>query len=120
MQNIIAFGLRISIILFTLAHMMESFNNQDWLLQVLSVSGVALILFAVLSLPVSRLRLPLLILLISALMLLSAQVNPITGLFIGVGEMRNIIGLLVVIPLIKWVLEEESYVEDMIDRKSVV
>src|SRR5699024_3933381 len=111
--TIIALGLRISIILFTLAHMIESFNNQDWLLQVLSVSGVALILFAVLSLSVSRLRLPLLILLISALMLLSAQVNPITGLFIGVGEMRNIIRLLVVIPLIKWVLEEESYVEDM-------
>src|SRR5699024_10627026 len=33
--------------------------------------------------------------------------------FVGAREMRNIIGLLVVIPLIKWVLQEENYVEDM-------
>jgi len=113
MQNIIAFGLRISIIVFTLAHVIESFTEHEWLLQVISVSGVALILFAVLSFPLGRLKLPLFILLISMAILLSAQVNPLTGLFLGVGEMRNIIGLLVVIPLIKWVLEEESYVEDM-------
>src|SRR5699024_3266302 len=44
---------------------------------------------------------------------LFADANPLYGLFVGVREMRNIIGLLVVIPLIKWVLQEENYVEDM-------
>src|SRR5699024_3019913 len=36
------------------------------------------------------------------------------GLLQGVLQMRNVIGLLIVIPLISWVLQEEPYIEDII------
>src|SRR5699024_12367486 len=58
-------------------------------------------------------KLPIFILIIATTILLFADANPLYGLFVGAREMRNIIGLLVVIPLIKWVLQEENYVEDM-------
>src|SRR5690625_6283995 len=72
-----------------------------------------MIIFALLSIPISDLKLPIFILIIATTILLFADANPLYGLFVGVREMRNIIGLLVVIPLIKWVLQEENYVEDM-------
>ena len=113
MRIAIAYGLRISILLYTLAHIIYSFSEHPQLLQVLSISGIAMIIFALLSIPISDLKLPIFILIIATTILLFADANPLYGLFVGVREMRNIIGLLVVIPLIKWVLQEENYVEDM-------
>lgn len=113
LRSIIAFGLRISILLYTLSHIIVTFSEQPQLLQILSYSGLAMIIFALLSIPTAKLRLPLLILLIGVSILIFSASNPLTGLFLGVREMRNIIGLLVVIPLISWVLQEENYVEDM-------
>ncbi len=112
-RSVIAYGLRISILLYTLSHIITTFNEQPQLLYLLSLSGIAIIIFAVLSIHTSKLRLPLLILLIGIIILFFSESDPLTGLFLGVREMRNIIGLLVVIPLIKWVLQEENYVEDM-------
>src|SRR5690625_5678548 len=77
-----------------------------------------MIIFALLSIPISDLKLPIFILIIATTILLFADANPLYGLFVGVREMRNIIGLLVVIPLIKWVLQEENYVEDMMSVRS--
>src|SRR5699024_3858119 len=108
LRSIIAFGLRISILLYTLSHIIVTFSEQPQLLRVLSYSDLAMIIFALLSIPTAKLRLLLLILLIGISILIFSASNPLTGLFLGVREMRNIIGLLVVIPLISWRSEEHT------------
>src|SRR5690625_5574188 len=62
MRIAIAYGLRISILLYTLAHIIYSFSEHPQLLQVLSISGIAMIIFALLSIPISDLKLPIFIL----------------------------------------------------------
>lgn len=113
LRRMSAYGLSISIILYTLSHILMTFNEQPVLLHILSYSGIAIIIFAIFSISTVKLRFPLFILLLAIIILLFAQSNPIKGLLLGVREMRNIVGLLAVIPLIKWVLQEENYVEDM-------
>src|SRR5690625_1052590 len=113
MRIAIAYGLRISILLYTLAHIINSFSEYLQLLQVLSISGIAMIIFVLLSISISDLKLSIFNLIIATTILLYADDNHLYGLFVGVREMRHIIGLLVVISLIKWVLQEENYVEDM-------
>src|SRR5690625_3019375 len=113
MRIAIAYGLRISILLYTLAHIIYSFSEHPQLLQVLSISGIAMIIFALLSIPISDLNLPIFILMIATTILLFADANALYGLFVGVREMRNTIGLLVIIPLIKSVLPKKNYVEAM-------
>lgn len=113
-QKINNYGLRLSILLYTFLHIFTAFNEQPFLLHLLSFSGLAIILFVLLSIPLSKLKLQLLILSISVIILILSGSNIITGFFLGVTEMRNIVGLLVIIPLISWVLQEESYLEDLV------
>src|SRR5699024_9375626 len=66
-----------------------------------------------LAIPLRDFKLPLFILLIAIIILFYSQTNIFSGILLGVQQMRNVIGILVIIPLISWVLEEEPYIEDM-------
>lgn len=107
------YGLRASILLFTILHIITALHEQNVLLTLLPVTGLAVILFAILSMPILQFKLPLFILLIAVFILFSADTNLLTGILQGMQEMRNVIGILVVIPLISWVLQEEPYIEDL-------
>lgn len=113
MKTFIAWGLRLSILLYASLHIITAFFEQAHLLQCLSIAGLAMIFFAVLSIPIQKFKLPLFILLSSSIILLFSDGSFIQGMFLGVRQMRNVIGLLVVIPLISWVLQEEPYIEDI-------
>lgn len=107
------YGLRISILLYLFLHIYTAFNEQSFLEQILPIFGLAIILFAVLSTPLTDFKLPIFILVIAISILLFSGSDIVIGLLSGMTEMRNVIGLLVVIPIISWVLQEEPYIEDM-------
>lgn len=113
MKNIIKFGLSIAILLYTVLHIISAIVDQPFLLELLPYAGLAIIIFAVLSIPLSRFKLPLFILLIGVIILVYSGSDVFSGILFGLKEMRNVIGILVIIPLISWVLQEEPYIEDM-------
>lgn len=113
MKTFINYGLRVTILLYTLIHIVTSFNEQSLLMQLLSYIGLAIIIFSMLAIPLRDFKLPLFILLIAIIILFYSQTNIFSGILLGVQQMRNVIGILVIIPLISWVLQEEPYIEDM-------
>ena len=113
MKNIIKFGLSIAILLYTALHIITAIIDQPFLLQILPHVGLAIIIFAGIAIPLSRFKLPLFILLIGIIILISSGSEIFSGVLSGLQEMRNVIGILVIIPLISWVLQEEPYIEDM-------
>jgi len=113
MKTFINYGLRVTILLYTLIHIVTSFNEQSLLMQLLSYIGLAIIIFSMLAIPLRDFKLPLFILLIAIIILFYSQTNIFSGILLGVQQMRNAIGILVIIPLISWVLQEEPYIEDM-------
>src|SRR5699024_2740861 len=64
--------------------------------------------------PLRNFKLPLFILFSSIIILILSNTHFFVGLLQGVLQMRNVIGLLIVIPFISWVLQEEPYIEDII------
>lgn len=114
MKTFLAWGLRISILTFLLLHLFTAFFTYPILLNALSISGMFIILFTVSTIPLSKFKLPLFILVSGVLILAMSDVAFFDGLFQGIIQMRNVVGLLIVIPLISWVLQEEPYIEDII------
>src|SRR5690625_2285499 len=126
MRIFIYYGLRISILFYVFLHILTFFIENTFLLEMLPLFGLAIILFGLLSTPLTKFKLPLFILFISIMILLFSGTQIINGLISGMTEMRNVIGLLVVIPLISSALQEEPYIENLMgvfhdfikDRKS--
>jgi len=113
MRIFIYYGLRISILFYVFLHILTFFIENTFLLEMLPLFGLAIILFGLLSTPLTKFKLPLFILFISIMILLFSGTQIINGLISGMTEMRNVIGLLVVIPLISSALQEEPYIENL-------
>ncbi|HLR73115.1 MAG TPA: hypothetical protein VK073_02775 [Pseudogracilibacillus sp.] len=114
MKSFIAWGLRISILTFLILHLFTAFFPVPILLHILSISGILIFLFTLGTIPLRNFKLPLFILFSSIIILILSNTHFFVGLLQGVLQMRNVIGLLIVIPLISWVLQEEPYIEDII------
>src|SRR5699024_7340849 len=110
MRTFIYYGLRISILFYVFLHIVTFFIENTLLLEMLPLFGLAIILFGLLSTPLTKFKLPLFIFI---MILLFSGTHIINGLISGMTEMRNVIGLLVVIPLISSALQEEPYIENL-------
>src|SRR5699024_3316277 len=138
MRIFIYYGLRISILFYVFLHILTFFIENTFLLEMLPLFGLAIILFGLFLTPLIKFKLPLFILFISIMILFCLLSTPLTkfklslfilfisimillfsgtqiinGLISGMTEMRNVIGLLVVIPLISSALQEEPYIENL-------
>src|SRR5699024_12621686 len=105
MRIFIYYGLRISILFYVFLHILTFFIENTFLLEMLLLFGLAIILFGLLSTPLTKFKLPLFILFISIMILLFFGTLFINVLISGITEMRNVLGLLVVITLISSDLE---------------
>src|SRR5690625_4466469 len=114
MKPFIVWGLRISILTFLILHLFTAFFPVPILLNILSISKMFIFLFTLGTVPLRNFKLPLFILTSGIVILTISNTNFFVGLLQGVLQMRNVIGLLIVIPLISWVLQEEPYIEDII------
>ncbi|CDQ38854.1 MULTISPECIES: hypothetical protein [Virgibacillus] len=113
MQSVIKWGLRISIISYTLLHFVTTFLEVEPLLSILAVLGFLILLFAGLSKTLRQFKLPLFLFAAGLIILFFAEGSVWKGLYGGFLQMRSIVGLLVIVPMISWVLREEPYIEDI-------
>lgn len=111
MQTFSSWGLRVSIIVFAILHFFTYFYENELLLQVLSLSGFGILLFAIFTLSIRNIKLPFALFLIGIVILLVSGGSLVDALLEGFLEMRNMVGLLVIIPLVSWVLREEDYLD---------
>ncbi|WP_430790634.1 hypothetical protein VBD025_06985 [Virgibacillus flavescens] len=114
MKRFTMIGLRLSITFYTLLHFITYFYEVDYLLYVLSVSGLLTVIFTGLMLTIKQFKLPFFLFLSGVTVLILAEGSIFTGLYKGFLQMRSIIGLLVIVPMIGWVLREEPYIEKVL------
>ncbi|MGM8365814.1 hypothetical protein ACLIBG_10095 [Virgibacillus sp. W0181] len=113
MKRLITWGLRLSIGIFAVLHFFTSIIETELLEYILSISGLLLLVIAGLKHTVLKFKIPFFISLSGVLIIIFANGPIIEGIMHGILEMRSIIGLLIIVPLISWVLQEEPYVEDI-------
>ncbi|WP_404455028.1 hypothetical protein LG329_06745 [Virgibacillus necropolis] len=114
MKRFITWGLKLSISFYALLHFFTYFYEVEFLLDLLSVSGLLTLLFAGMMLTVKKFKLPLFLFLVGVMVLIFSEGSAIAGLFNGILQMRSIIGLLIIVPMIGWVLREEPYIEEIL------
>lgn len=113
MNLLIQWGLRISIATFAVLHFFTSVVDSPFLVHMLGVSGFLLLLFSGLRVSIKRFKLPSILLVTGVGIIVLSGVDIVDGLFRGIIQMRDVIGLLIIVPLISWVLREEPYIEDI-------
>src|SRR5699024_2250035 len=111
MRSYTAWGLRFSIVVYVLLHFITYFYENKTLLLFLSVSGVLFVVFVLWTLTLHEFNVPFALVLRGLIILLASGEFTIKGLFNGFLRMRNMLGLLVVVPMIGWVLREKPYME---------
>src|SRR5699024_7669131 len=75
--------------------------------------GISMFILTLLHLKIRYFKLPLFILTIGILILIYSHTSLLDGFHYGMLQMRGIIGLLIVMPIISYVLREEPYIEDI-------
>jgi hypothetical protein len=113
MKKAAAAGFTVSIGLYALVHFITYFAEIPVLVFLLSVLGIASLLFAFLLLPIQKLQLQLFLLAAALAVLFFTSDSVSSNLIEGLRQMRNLIGLLIVVPMISWVLKEEPYIEEI-------
>ncbi|MEC5423068.1 hypothetical protein QGM71_06085 [Virgibacillus sp. C22-A2] len=114
MKSFSIWGLRLSITFYALLHFFTYFYEVTILLYILSASGFLVILFTGMRLKVNQFKLPLFLFIVGVLVMIFSDGSLAVGFYNGFLQMRSIIGLLVIVPMISWVLREEPYIEDIL------
>lgn len=113
MQTFIKRPLKVTLFLYALFHFITTLCSNELLLLFMAISGIAFFIFTSIHLSIPKCKLPFTIFVISLIVMLTAKMDILHTLQNGAIEMRHIIGLLIVVPLISYVLQEEPYIEDV-------
>lgn len=106
--------LRLSISAYVLLHFITYFYDEnETLLLLLSISGGLIVAFSSVTLTIRYFKLPFTLVLTGIIILILSSEVTFKGILAGFLQMRNMIGLLVVVPMIGWVLREKPYMESM-------
>src|SRR5690625_1773843 len=102
--------LQTSILLYIIFHFFTVFKESNVLLTFLALTGVVMFILSAIFVSVLRFKLPIFLFILAILILNYANNFNLTELLNGMLQMRNVIGMLVIIPLTNIVLNEEPYV----------
>lgn len=114
MKPFAKYGLSLSITLYGLLHFITYFYQNSFLLGILSLTGIGILFFTTIIKSAKKLKIPLILLVVGIIILLFSRTSLMEGFQYGFLQMRNMVGLLVVVPMISWVLREEPYMEAII------
>src|SRR5690625_1238659 len=112
-KQTISILLQIAVVGFAVLHFFTSVFVVPSLVHALSVGGLLVFLFSTLRQSIVHHKLPLTLFVMALFIMKYANVPILLGVLTGIIQMRDMIGLLIVIPLISWVLREEPYIEDI-------
>lgn len=108
-------GLTLSVSSYVVLYFYTYFFEIKGLLLLLSISGLSTLVFTFLLLPFKESKLPLFLVFIALLVLVFTNDSVWTGMVEGVKQMRSLVGLLLIVPMISWVLKEEPYIEEIMN-----
>jgi hypothetical protein len=97
--------------LYIITFYITSNYPDQMLLTVLSILGVLSLIFSLIYLPVREGRLPLFLLLFACVILVVSDSSISQGIMLGSRQMTSLIAVLLIVPIISWILEEEPYIE---------
>lgn len=106
--------LRLSIFCYALLHFFTYFFDVKILVHLQSVNGLLMLFLTGVKFKVQKFKLPLFLFLAGLITILFADGAFLENMQDGLLQMSNIIGLLVVVPMIGLVLREEPYIEEII------
>lgn len=108
-----ATGFIFSVSGYALVHFVTYFFDSALLTAMLPILGIFILLSALFLLPFKKIQLQL-FLVAAALAVLVFTSNSFTeDILEGLQQMRSLIGLLLIVPMISWVLKEEPYIEEI-------
>ncbi|RNF39088.1 hypothetical protein [Planococcus salinus] len=113
MKTIAAKGFTIFISLYALLHFISYFAEWPSFELLLSILGIFTLAFAFWLLPFNRAKLQFFLILTAVIILVLTSDSSWNGMIEGLRQMRNLVGLLFIVPMISWVLKEEPYIEEI-------
>jgi len=108
-----AIGFILSVTGYGLVHFITYFYENALLTLMLSVLGVVLLIFTAILLPFKKFQLQMWLVIMAIAVLFFTSDSFSGDLIRGLQQMRNLVGLLLVVPMISWVLKEEPYIEEI-------
>lgn len=106
-------GFIFTVSIYALLHFITYFYENTALSLLLSAVGVLVLLSALLLLPFKKIQLQLFLMLMALLVLYATSNSFGADLIQALQQMRSLIGLLLIVPMISWVLKEEPYIEEI-------
>lgn len=106
-------GFTYSVSIYVLLHFITYFYEAVFLVLLISVFGILILVFACWLLTFKYFQLQLFLIIVALLVLFFTSDSIWNDLIEGLTQMRNLIGLLLIVPMISWVLKEEPYIEEI-------
>lgn len=113
MKGIAAKGFTFSVSVYALLHFITYFFYNDAMFNMLSVLGLLTLVFAFMLLSFKKLQLPIFLTTIAVAVLIYTGGSLADDLAAGFLQMRSLISLLLIVPIISWVLNEEPYIDEI-------
>jgi len=113
-KKIFRFGLSVTLISYVILHFITYFWEVNYLMYTIAIIGVMLFVLTLLTYKLTMFKLPVFLLSLAFLILIITNNLSIDTLIISFVEMKNIIGLLTIAPVIGWVFSEKPYIEMLI------
>ena len=113
MNRFAAKGFISTVSIYALLHFITYFYENSALSLLLSVFGILILLSALLLLPFKKIQLQLFLILMALLVLYTTSNSFGADTIQALQQMRSLIGLLLIVPMISWVLREEPYIEEI-------
>ncbi|MEQ6377194.1 hypothetical protein RZN25_10215 [Bacillaceae bacterium S4-13-56] len=121
MKRFVAIGFTISVTIYAILHFVTYLFPSPIGLYALATSGVAAIIFALLFLSMRAALIPLFLLAVATVIEMTTGGSIIEFVVYGMLEMRSLIALLLIVPIIGWILREEPYIDAIMDfAKSIL
>ncbi|ANU26606.1 hypothetical protein [Planococcus versutus] len=113
MNRKVAVAFTFSVSSYASLHFITYFYHASVLSAMLSITGVLTLLSALLLLPIKKIQLQLCLIITALSVLFFTSHSFGTDLIQALQQMRSLIGLLLIVPIISWVLKEEPYIEEI-------
>ncbi|WP_246050045.1 hypothetical protein [Aquibacillus sediminis] len=110
MRKIVAIGFTVSIVMYTLLHYFTYIYPSEIGESILSVTGLLALVCAAVYLPIRSFLVPIFLLVVATIIQLVSGGSIIPYLMEGILQMRSLIALLFIVPVIGWILREEDYI----------
>jgi len=99
--------------MYALLHFITYFFSSSFLVLVLSIFGILTLVFGIWLLPLKFFQLQLFLIIVALLVLFFTSDAIFSDILAGFIQMRDLLSLLLIVPIISWVLKEEPYIEEI-------